>query len=378
MTQDSSRSSRSAPRPGFDSGAGGSYARRVMGLLDRLPPVSPVAFRRIALVTLVSLVGITLAGATVRLTGSGLGCSTWPTCEPDSLAPRPESGIHGMIEIGNRLVSGLVGVTSLAAVYGAHRRVPRRRDLISWSWQVFGWVVLNAVMGRFVVEHDLLPAVVIVHFLLALVTIWSAVVLHHRAAEATEPASGRAYLSPGTDTRGQKRFGGLGMARHWLLAAAMATIFVGTLVTGSGPHAGDENAERLGLDVGSVARVHGIMSLGFLVVAIWVSWLAQQGEARRSVQERLQWLTLVLVVQGVIGYVQYFAGVPELLVGAHVLGATLVWVAVLRVWLSLSPSHRSPAAETGGEKAAAARIPHAFRLHDAVPPFNTRHPARET
>lgn len=337
-----------------------------MGLLDRLPPVSPVTFRRITLVTLASLVAITLAGATVRLTGSGLGCSTWPTCEPDSLTPRSESGIHGMIEFGNRLVSGLVGITSLAAVYGAHRRVPRRPDLISWSWQVFGWVVLNAFMGRFVVEHDLLPAVVIVHFLLALVTIWSAVVLHHRAAEAVEPAQATNATedseaepegSPPSSTT-DTSLGKLRAARHWLLAAAMATIFVGTLVTGSGPHAGDENAERLGLDVGGVARVHGIMSLGLLVVAIWVSWLAQQGRAQRALQERLQWLTLVLVVQGIIGYVQYFTGVPELLVGAHVLGATLVWIAVLRVWLSLSPS-KTPAAETGGQKAGVKRMAHA-------------------
>lgn len=304
--------------------------------------------------TLASLVFITIAGATVRLTGSGLGCSTWPSCEPDSITPRAESGIHGMIEFGNRLVSGVVGVTSLAAVYGAHRRSPRRPDLVNWSWQVFAWVVVNALVGRYVVEQDLLPATVIVHFLLALTAIWSAVVLHHRASEGSAGEAAQRVAVP----RALRR------SSHWLLGAAMVTIFVGTLVTGSGPHAGDETADRLELDVGEVARIHGISAVVLLVLALRTSWLAHRGEVDSELTDRLRWLSLVLIGQGIIGYVQYFNGVPELLVGAHVLGAALLWIAVLRVWLAGSPRQPAgPVTETQSPAAMTARpLPSKLRV----------------
>jgi cytochrome c oxidase assembly protein subunit 15 len=309
-------------------------------VFDRLPTVSPKAYRWITLVVLASLVFITLAGAVVRLTDSGLGCETWPACEDDSFTPRGESGSHAVIEFANRLVTGVVGVAALAAIYGAHRRTPRRGALVAWSWQVLAWVIVNALVGAVVVKYDLLPATVMVHFLLAMAAIWSAVVLDHKAAQpepvlpdaanstADAAERGRPLAATGVRLPGQLR-----RASGLLLAASVVTVIIGTLVTAAGPHAGDENAERLSVDVGDIARIHGLSALAVVVLALWTSWLAFSSRAPAVVMDRLRWLSLVIIGQAVLGYVQYFSGVPPVLVAAHVLGSALVWIAALRVWL---------------------------------------------
>jgi cytochrome c oxidase assembly protein subunit 15 len=288
--------------------------------------VSPTLYRRIVAVTLASLVFIMVTGAAVRLTGSGLGCSTWPSCEPDSFTPRSASDTHGMVEWVNRLITGAVALFTIAAVVGARLRRPYRADLFRWSLGLPAWVFANALVGALVVWLHLSPVSVIGHFVLSLAAVWNAVVLYERAAEDPAPDGRRRPLATGTVVA----------ACRWLLLAAGLVVMTGTLVTGSGPHAGDERADRLDLEVGTIARIHGSTVVLFLALTLTVVWMARRGDAAPRVQERLRVLVAVLFAQAAIGYWQYFTGVPALLVGVHVLGAALVWIAVLRVWLSLS------------------------------------------
>ena len=303
--------------------------------LVRLPRLSPPAFRHLVLLTLVALVFITVAGAGVRLTGSGLGCSTWPSCEPDSFTPRSASDVNAMIEFVNRLLNAAVGFLAIATVVGALGRTPRRRDLVRWSVGVFAWIAANGVVGAAVVWLHLSPVSVIGHFALALGAIWNALVLWQRAGEPDDAGQRRRVDAT-------ERFV---TATKVLLVSAGVVLATGTLVTGSGPHAGDERADRLALAVGTMARVHGLTMIVFLVVTLLVIRLAHRGDAGPGVAQRLHELLVVLVAQAAIGYWQYFSGIPALLVAFHVLGATLVWIAVLRVWLALhAPVATSPAA----------------------------------
>lgn len=330
------------PERGFRDGGHASVVWPAMGVTAKdaamgpklptgLPRVSPDTYRRLALATLVALVLIIVIGTAVRLTGSGLGCPSWPSCEPDRLTPRSASNYAGVIESGNRLAGGVVGMLALATVGAAHLRSPRRPDLFRLSLVVAALVMANGMLGAQVVWLHLSPIVVAGHFLLALVALGAGVLLHHRATEAA--AVGSDSASPRRRPTCTPRFR---RAVNGLVLAAVLTVIAGTVVTGSGPHAGDEDAERLSFAVGEVARIHGIAAVLLLGVALLVLWMAQRGDAAAGLEDRLQALVLVLVLQGVVGYTQYFTGVPPVLVGAHVLGSALVWVAVLRVRLGLS------------------------------------------
>ncbi len=301
----------------------------------RLPRLSPATYRSIALATLVSLVLITVAGAGVRLTGSGLGCSTWPSCEPDSFTPRSASDTHAMIEFANRLANAAVGLLAIAAVVGAHLRRPRRSDLFRLALGVFAWVLSNGLVGALVVWLHLSPVSVIGHFVLALGAIWNALLLYERAGAEGDAAPDQPRRRAATD--------GFVTACKLLLVAAGLVLITGTLVTGSGPHAGDDRADRLALEVGTVARVHGLSMIVFLALTVVVVRMAHRGDAAPSVVRRSHELLVVLLAQAAIGYWQYFVGVPALLVAFHVLGATLVWIAVLRLWLSLGTTEATQA-----------------------------------
>ena len=301
----------------------------------RSPRLSPTAYRRLVAATLASLVFIMVTGAAVRLTQSGLGCSTWPSCDADSFAPRSASDVHGMVEWVNRLITAAVMVFTLAAVLGARWRRPYRRDLFLLSLGLPAWVFANALVGALVVILDLSPVSVIGHFLLSLGAVANAVVLLDRAGrEPSESPGGRA-ATPSM------------LKACWgLVAAASVVIVSGTVVTGSGPHAGDSRADRLPLAVHSAVRVHGICMVVFLALTVWVIRRAQRGDAATAVGHRLHQLLVVLVAQAAIGYWQYFTGVPALLVGFHVFGAALVWIAVLRVLLAAGAPE--PEAEAAG------------------------------
>ncbi len=339
----------------------------------RFPLLEPQRFAILTSLALWSLIAIVITGASVRLTGSGLGCSDWPTCEPGELVPAAE--FHAWIEFGNRLVTGLVALAVIAAVTGSLLRVPRRTDLVWWSAALVAGVLAQVILGGVTVLTHLSPPIVMAHFLLSAVLVAAATVLARRArviddellpAQATlsvaEPASGRDQtVSGGLTSRTVIRV----RTGCWLLTVLVATaLFTGTLLTASGPHGGDEDVQRLDLVLGDVARIHAItviVTLALLLVLL--VWLARRvaGSADSttfrtellSVLRRLEILLVVLAVQGVVGYVQYFNQLPVLLVGIHVAGATLAVVALTRLvmtaeWLNTSTSQTASQVANSG------------------------------
>jgi cytochrome c oxidase assembly protein subunit 15 len=282
--------------------------------------VSAASYRRLTAVVLVSVCVIIVTGAAVRLTGSGLGCSEWPNCTDGRFVAPLET--HAVIEYANRLITGLIAVPIGLAFAGSFARRPRRRDLTLWSAGLVGEVVAEAVLGGILVKVELAPGVTGAHFLLSLVLVWNAVVLHHRAGTPDgEPV-------PVVDATAVR----LGRGLLVLAALVLAT---GTIVTGTGPHAGDERAARYGFAITDVARAHSLAVWAFLLVALAVLWRLARIGAPAEVDARGRQLVAAIVLQGALGYAQYAAGVPPYLVIVHVAGSVLVFVAALRFHLAL-------------------------------------------
>ena len=276
--------------------------------------ISPARYRTIAIGALVALSAIIVTGAAVRLTNSGLGCDDWPNCNSQSLID--VSSKHAAIEQVNRLFTGIVGVAVIAAVLGSIWRVPRRRDLTWLSvWLVIG-VVANAVLGGISVLVDLHPIAVQGHMLLSMMLITAGTILVRRAGEPDGVPRRRTVTQP------TERLVWL----HFVIVSI--AIVTGTVVTGAGPHAGDENAERLDIAIPAAARLHGVTVLTAIAIALLIAWrLRSVASDRRALQTPLaRWIGVGLA-QAALGYIQYFSDVPELLVGIHVLGATLVMIA---------------------------------------------------
>jgi cytochrome c oxidase assembly protein subunit 15 len=302
----------------------------------RRPTISPSAYRRITLLALALLGIIVVTGAGVRLTGSGLGCSTWPSCEPGTLVPHDESGIHGAIESTNRYFTGLVSVGVILAVAGSFFRVPRRRDLTMWSWTLVAGVIGQIVLGGLTVLFHLSPPFVMGHFLLSAVLVGCAVVLHHRAGEP-DAGERRAVATPEVRTLAKV-----------LLAAASVVLLTGTVVTGSGPHGGDPDVERLPFFLPDVARIHAVSVWMLLAATLWTLRLVHRGGASPSVERALKALVVLEVAQGAVGYLQYALGVPVGLVAIHILGSMAVLGATIVVLLrtSIVEAARTPAPRT--------------------------------
>jgi cytochrome c oxidase assembly protein subunit 15 len=271
-------------------------------------------YRQIAIITVAGVCFLTIAGAIVRLTGSGLGCDDWPNCNNERFID--VSSGHAAIEQINRLVSGLVGIPTLLMAIGAFRVRPRRRGIRVPSIVVLVSILGNGVVGGIAVQGDLHPFLVQSHFLLAMVSIGFGLWAIHRAR--SEQVVPRATI--GVTPLITWLFGGLG----FLMAAALVT---GTVVTGAGPHAGDETARRYGFDISAVAEIHS--------VTVWVAvaaFLALVVALRRDrdlfhrMSRHISTWMFVAVVQGGIGYLQYFNDIPAALVAAHVAGATALWV----------------------------------------------------
>lgn len=294
----------------------------------RLPVLSPAAYRRVTLAAVVALAFIVVTGAAVRLTGSGLGCPDWPTCADDRLVAPLE--YHAMVEFVNRTVTGVVSVAVILAVLGSLRRLPRRMDLTWLSLGLVAGVVGQIVLGGLTVLFELKPGFVMAHFLLSMVLIANAVVLHERAGR---PDTGDPHRArpPAVVDRDVGRLGSLAVV------AAGMVLFLGTVVTSSGPHGGDENAERLNLAVPDVARAHGASVVLFLGLMLVTLWRLRSGPAAPAhVMRRGEVVLAVAVAQAALGYAQYFNGVPALLVGFHVAGAVAVWIATLRFRLAFA------------------------------------------
>ena len=274
---------------------------------------------------LVFQAGIVLTGATVRITGSGLGCPTWPECTYGSYVPvagQAEGAFHAWIEFGNRLLTFLLLFAAVAVVIYAIRKA--RRDLL-WRalLQVLG-IFGQGVIGGITVLTDLNPLAVASHFILSIFLIAGAVSI---------VARGRTPLISIRPTELKVKV----LARAQVLLT-FVVIVIGTLVTGSGPHAGDLDAPRLNLDERAISWLHADAVIALLGVSLALLVLS---EISPETKRRVKIFFAVTLVQGLIGYLQYVLGLPELLVILHVLGSTLVWIASWRIWLSITTAERT-------------------------------------
>ena len=274
---------------------------------------------------LVFQTGIVLTGATVRITGSGLGCPTWPECTYGSYVPvtgQAEGAFHAWIEFGNRLLTFLLLFAAVAVVIYAIRKA--RRDLL-WRalLQVLG-IFGQGVIGGITVLTDLNPLAVASHFILSIFLIAGAVSI---------VARGRTPLISIRPTELKVKV----LARAQVLLT-FVVIVIGTLVTGSGPHAGDLDVPRLNLDERAISWLHADAVIALLGVSLALFVLS---EISPETKRRVKIFFAVTLVQGLIGYLQYVLGLPELLVIVHVLGSTLVWIASWRIWLSITTAERT-------------------------------------
>jgi heme a synthase len=286
--------------------------------------------RRLAWATLVANVALVVTGGAVRLTGSGLGCPTWPRCDDQSFTPHGATGIHQLIEFGNRTLT-FVLVAIAVATYVAARQ-SGRRDLTRMSLFLALAIPAQAVLGGITVLTDLNPWVVSLHLVISLVIVAAAVLFLHRLDHPARPRASGMVAALACTT----------YAVTWLV------LYVGTVVTGSGPHAGDAKAPRNGLDPLQISQLHA--DLVFLLIGLsaglWFALRAAGADPRPATA-----LLAVEALQAAIGFVQYFAGLPVAVVMLHMLGAALVVAAATVLLISVL----EPAAGTEGAEGADVR-----------------------
>ena len=261
---------------------------------------------------------LVVTGGAVRLTGSGLGCPTWPECTPGSYTPVPhqaEPQLNVWIEFGNRLLTFVLVIASAAVIIAVLKS--KRKDLRVLAAGQFLGIFGQGILGGITVLTDLNPIPVAGHLLLSIILIAGATSLYSRRYTPVvfvKPASLTSKIS-------------------WVhIVTSFVVIILGTIVTGSGPHAGDAQAKRFDFDIRTVAWLHADAVI-FLLGVTFAFYVAQGTSAHSK--KAIKVFALIALAQGGIGYVQYFTGIPEILVAAHLLGATLVWIAAWRIRLSV-------------------------------------------
>ena len=338
-----------------------------MSRVSTMRPVGPGTRRLFAAVVAAQSV-IVVTGGLVRLTGSGLGCPTWPECAPGSYVPTVEQaeGVHSYIEFGNRLLTFVLTAVVIAAVVAAWRHRPRRSDLLALAGLQLVGVAAQAALGGITVLTGLNPATVAAHFLLSMILIAGAVVLlevsgrgrdRRRSVRALggddrPGSSGVAEVAPvlgaesTSDTvspvRTEIRW--LGVV---LLVVAALVLVMGTIVTGSGPHSGDaEQPARLDVDPQTVSWLHADLVFLLLGLSVAMVLALRLTDAPMSLRRRAAAVLAVLLAQGAVGYLQYFTGVPAALVALHMVGACLVVITTVRLLLALRPAAAPTVAPT--------------------------------
>jgi cytochrome c oxidase assembly protein subunit 15 len=284
---------------------------------------SPRTLQLAALAAVLASVLIVVTGGAVRLTGSGLGCDTWPKCTDNSLIATPEQGIHGAIEFSNRMLTYVVCVAVGCAIVAVRCVKPRRRGLTRLAWSQFWLVVGNAVLGGVTVLAGLNPWTVAGHLLLALGLLTVTTLTWLRTRE------GDAAPRPRVPAPVRK----LGWA---LIVSTSVLMAAGTIATGTGPHAGDSSdVPRMPFNWVATVHVHEVLAwiVCALAAAMWFALRVVDAPPDTRVIARN--LLLILLAQGVVGYVQYLTDLPEVVVGVHMLGLTLVWIGVLRMFMCL-------------------------------------------
>ena len=267
---------------------------------------------------------IVFTGALVRITGSGLGCSTWPECTPGSYTPtsdQPEAPLHAWIEFGNRLLTFILLINALALMFTILKSGRGELRKLG-ALQIVG-ILAQGVLGGITVLTALNPATVAAHFLLSIILIAGALSLRQRA-------HGKSPIEITLIPLVSKL-----IWLHLLLTALV--IFAGTIVTGSGPHAGDSAAERFNLDSRTMAWIHAdlvIALLGVSIALLIAIRLGLSGVARQVLSGRIQIFLIIALAQGGIGYIQYFTKLPEALVAAHIIGSIAVWLSAWNLFIS--------------------------------------------
>ncbi len=288
-----------------------------------MPTVSQKSFRLVMGTALGSVCLIVFTGALVRLTGSGLGCSDWPRCNETKFVD--VSTGHTMIEQVNRLFTGVVSASVIAAVLLSYFRKPRRADFVKLSWGLIIGVLAQVGIGGIVVLTGLNPFANMAHFLVSIILITNAFVLYRRSMSDVPSIYIRRLAS-----------GSSSMLLPLAVLSALA-IVTGTVVTATGPHAGDEDAVRFGFALTSVARLHGVAVMLTVAFIVFLAVKAKKWSDKRF-SEAVQTLLIVACFQGAIGYTQYFTGVPVILVAAHIIGAVSFWLAICNVLFEESHS----------------------------------------
>ena len=294
----------------------------------------PRWLRGLFIANLAAQVGIVVTGGIVRLTGSGLGCPTWPECVEGSLVPtsRQEESWHKMVEFGNRLLTFVLAALAIAAIGGAliwwrrRRRagLPARGPVVALAAIPIIGTVVQAVLGGVTVLTGLNPWAVSAHFLISMVIIAGCVVLVVRSGE---PGDQPVQPLVRTEVR----------LLAWVLVCVTAVVVVlGVIVTGSGPHSGDSDvASRLPVDARTVSWLHADAVLLFLGLTVGLLVVLRVVHAPSRAQGLTLSLLVVALLQGVVGYAQYFTGLPWALVATHMLGACVVWVLAIFIALSM-------------------------------------------
>ena len=261
---------------------------------------------------------LVVTGGAVRLTGSGLGCPTWPECTPGSYTPVPhqaEPQLHVWIEFGNRLLTFVLVIASIVVIIAVIKK--DRRDLDRLAIGQFLGIFGQGILGGITVLTDLNPIPVAGHLLLSIILIAGATSLYSRRH------------SPAVFVKAAPLTNKISMAH---IALSFLVIVLGTIVTGSGPHAGDAQAKRFDFDIRTAAWLHADVVI--FLLGLTLAFYVAQGTSEKT-KKAIKIFAVIALAQGAIGYIQYFTGIPEILVAAHLLGATLVWIAAWRIRLSV-------------------------------------------
>ena len=274
--------------------------------------------RRISLANLIAQSGIIVTGAIVRLTGSGLGCPTWPDCAPGSLIPvaGQVEGFHKYIEFGNRTLTFLVLAISIALF--VFSLINEKRNIIVWSFLPLIGTLLQAVLGGITVLTGLNPLTVMAHFLLSIILVGISVKIYN-------------YFSDQRISKPLPKI--VDNYVKIVTLVGFAVITLGTVTTGSGPHSGDEVAARFNLDLRVIAWLHADTVLLFIGLIIGLLVITKLNSESNHLYKTTRTLFIICLLQGFIGYVQWFNDLPWLLVSLHVIGAVITWIAIANLAL---------------------------------------------
>ncbi|HYO01570.1 MAG TPA: heme A synthase [Mycobacterium sp.] len=306
-----------------------AVGRFLMRLVDVLPLPSLRTQRIIAAAVILTQGGIAVTGAIVRVTASGLGCPTWPQCFPGSFTPVPVAEVpivHQAVEFGNRLITFLVVLTAALAVL-AVTRARRRREVLVYAWLMPASTVAQAVIGGITVLTGLLWWTVAIHLLVSMTMVWLSVLLFVKIGE---PDEGVPELLVPNPLRQLTVLSGMALA---------VVLVTGTMVTGAGPHAGDKSVDapvpRLGLDIITLVYRHSSLVAAYLSLLIGLGFALLAVRAPRPVTLRLVAVLVLVALQGIVGTVQFYTGVPAVLVAVHVAGAAACTAATSALWASM-------------------------------------------